>query len=60
MKNIISVIYNRIKELFAEIKSESGITLIEMIIAITIIAILGIVAVTAAIGNPAKSKGNCR
>lgn len=56
MKNIISIFLNRIKELFSEIKSESGITLIEMIIAITIIAILGIVAVPRLLEIPQKAR----
>ncbi len=56
MKNIINCILKKITELFAEIKSEAGITLIEMTITIAIIAILGIVVVPRLLDIPQKAR----
>ncbi|MFH0976662.1 MAG: type II secretion system major pseudopilin GspG [Spirochaetota bacterium] len=56
MKNLFIIILNRIKNLFTELKSETGITLIEMVIAIAIIAILGIVAIPRLLDIPQKAR----
>jgi general secretion pathway protein G len=56
MKNILIIIFNKIERLFAEIKSEAGITLIEMTITIAIIAILGIVVAPRLFEIPQKAR----
>jgi general secretion pathway protein G len=56
MKSILIIIFNKIKSLCAEIKSEAGITLIEMTITIAIIAILGIVVVPRLLEIPQKAR----
>jgi general secretion pathway protein G len=56
MQKIIKIIFSRIKTVFAELKSEAGITLIEMIITITIIAILGIIVYPLIMDLPQKAR----
>jgi general secretion pathway protein G len=56
MKNILRIFFNKLKKLLTEIKSEAGITLIEMTITIAIIAILGIVVVPRLLDIPQKAR----
>jgi len=56
MNKLLKILLARIKTLLAELKQDRGVTLIEMIIAITIIAILGIVAIPRLMEIPQKAR----
>ncbi len=56
MKNIIKIILNRIKILFSDLKSETGITLIEMLVALTIFAVLAIIVYPMIMDLPQKAR----
>jgi len=56
MIKIFNIIVNRIKNLFAELSAKDGFMLIEIIIAITIIAILSIVAIPRLMDLPQKAR----
>jgi general secretion pathway protein G len=56
MRTIINIIFVRIKTVFTEIKSEAGLTLIEMIIALAIFAIIGVVVYPLIMDLPQKAR----
>lgn len=56
MKKIIKLVINRVKSLVLEARSKAGITLIEIMIAITIIAIIGIVVYPMIMSLPEKAR----
>lgn len=56
MNKLLRKLANRIKAIIIQLKSEAGVTLIEMIIAITIIAIIGIVAIPRLMDLPQKAR----
>jgi general secretion pathway protein G len=56
MKNIINIIFYKIKILFEKLKSNAGFTLIEIMITITIMAILGIVVIPRLLEIPQKAR----
>lgn len=56
MNKLLGKFFKRIKTIITQLKSEAGVTLIELIIAITIIAIIGIVAIPRLMDLPQKAR----
>ncbi len=56
MKKIIKKLIYRVKTMISEVCSNAGVTLIEMIVAITIIAILGIIVYPMIMDLPQKAR----
>ncbi len=56
MKKIFIFFLKRIKLLFTELRSNAGLTLIEMMIVLAIIAIIGIIAIPRLMDIPQKTR----